>query len=430
MQTFGIYSLGCKVNSYESNAIARMFEIENYQQVDFKDKADIYIINTCTVTNTGDAKSRKVIRQAIKRNPDALVCVIGCYAQIAPKEIEAIEGVDIILGNQHKDRLLEYVKEYKVPITDVSNIFDVNDFEDFSNESVSQNQRAYLKIQEGCNKFCSYCIIPYARGNMRSRLKESVINEAKLLVKRGYNEIVLTGIHTGGYGYDLDDYNFDDLLEDILNEVSDLKRLRISSIEFNQISERTIKLIKDNDRLVNHLHIPLQAGSDEILTLMKREYTLDEYLNKINYIKQEIKDIALTTDLIVGFPNESDEMFKKTLSFIEECGFMDIHVFPYSKRNNTPAALMDNQISEDVKKDRVNKVIKLANKLNRRYVKLFINEILKVIVEAYDEDEQLYYGHSDNYIKVYFKEEAKIGSEIKVKLLENIVLTKGEIVSE
>lgn len=430
METFGIYSLGCKVNSYESNAIARMFEIENYQQVDFKDKADIYIINTCTVTNTGDAKSRKIIRQAIKRNPKGLVCVIGCYAQIAPEEIEAIEGVDIILGNQHKDRLLEYVKNFKAPIKDVSNIFEVNDFEDFSNESISQQQRAYLKIQEGCNKFCSYCIIPYARGNMRSRLKDSVINEAKLLVEKGYKEIVLTGIHTGGYGIDLDNYNFDDLLEDILKEVPDLKRLRISSIEFNQISERTIELIKNNDRLVNHLHIPLQAGSDEILSLMKREYTLEQYLNKINHIKQEIENIALTTDLIVGFPQESDEMFENTLSFIEECGFMDIHVFPYSKRSNTPAALMKGQISEEVKKDRVNKVIKLASKLNRRYVKLFINQVLNVIVEDYDEDELMYYGHSDNYIKVYFEQKAKIGSEVKVKLLENLVIAKGEIVSE
>ncbi len=430
METFGIYSLGCKVNSYESNAIARLFEIENFQQVDFKDKADIYIINTCTVTNTGDAKSRKIIRQAIKRNPDALVCVVGCYAQVAPEEIEAIEGVDIILGNQHKDRLLEYVLNFDSPVKEVSNIFAVDDYEDFKNESLTEHQRAYLKIQEGCNKFCSYCIIPYARGKMRSRLKESIIKEAKLLVSRGYNEIVLTGIHTGGYGYDLEDYNFDDLLEDILKEVPDLKRLRISSIEFNQISERMIALIKNNERLVNHLHIPLQAGSDEILSLMKRAYTSQEYLAKLNHLKQEIPDITITTDLIVGFPQEDAKMFEKTLAFIEECAFMDIHVFPYSKRSNTPAAKMSGQISEDVKKERVNQVIKLARILNRRYINRFINQELKVIVESYDEDEQMFYGHSDNYIKIYFEQEVVKGSEVRVKLIENKFIPKGVVLND
>lgn len=430
METFAIYSLGCKVNSYESNAIARMFEIENYTQVDFKDQADIYIINTCTVTNTGDAKSRKIIRQAIKRNPDALICVVGCYAQVAAEDIEAIEGVDIILGNQYKDRLLEFVKDYQTPIKEVSDIFKVEAYEDFDNESLSEHQRAYLKIQEGCNKFCSYCIIPYARGKMRSRSRKSILKEANLLVSKGYNEIVLTGIHTGGYGYDLDDYDFDDLLVDLLKEVKNLKRLRISSIEFNQITAKTIELLKNNETLVNHLHIPLQAGSDEILSLMKREYTTAEYLSKLKYLKEQIPDIAITTDLIVGFPNESDEMFTKTLAFIEECEFMDIHVFPYSKRSKTPAAMMANQISEEVKKQRVQQVIKRASLLNRRYINRFINHDLRVIVESFDEDEQLYYGHSDNYIKVYFEKEVAYGSEVKVKLLENKFIVKGEVVND
>ena len=431
MKTFAMYSLGCKVNSYESNAIARMFEAHDYFQVDFKDKADVYIINTCTVTNTGDAKSRKVIRQAIKRNPEAIVCVFGCYAQVSPDQILEIEGVDIVLGTQYRHMLVELVENHNKskPLKKVDNIFETSEFEEISLETQTSNQRAYLKIQEGCNNFCTYCIIPYARGLMRSRARDSIINEAKKLVEAGYNEIILTGIHTGGYGNDLDDYTFDDLLEDILESIPDLKRLRISSIEINQITDKTLKLLKENDRLVNHLHIPIQSGSQKILELMKRNYSKEEYTNKIKEIRKEIPEIALTTDLIVGFPYETEELFKETIETIKECDFFDIHVFPYSKRTGTPAAKMLEQVPEDIKKKRVEIIMKLASKLNSYYIHKFFGRELFVIVEGYDSKTKMYYGHSDNYIKIYFKEESEIGSMVKVKLIENLSYAVGKVVT-
>lgn len=432
MKTFAIYSLGCKVNSYESNAISRMFETHDYQQVDFKDKADVYIINTCTVTNTGDTKSRKIIRQAIRRNKEAIICAFGCYAQVSPDEILEIDGVDIVLGTQYRHLLVDLVEKHdkSKQLKKVDNIFDTKDFEEFSEATHTTNQRAYLKIQEGCNKFCTYCIIPYARGLMRSRGKESIINEANILVANGYNEIILTGIHTGGYGEDLDDYNFDDLLEDILRQVVGLKRLRISSIEINQITDRTLNLFKESKILVRHLHVPLQAGSEEILSLMKRHYTKIEYLNKINQIRNELPDIALTTDLIVGFPNETQDLFEESYNFIKQCEFFEIHAFPYSARNGTPAATMSNQVSEQDKKQRVEAIMKLSNTLQRNYIDKFLNQVLDVIVEGYSQEDNLYYGHSGNYIKIYFTGEAIIGSIVNVRLKENLFYPLGEIVNE
>ncbi|MDR1782097.1 MAG: tRNA (N(6)-L-threonylcarbamoyladenosine(37)-C(2))-methylthiotransferase MtaB [Bacilli bacterium] len=431
MKTFAIQNLGCKVNNYESNVIARMFEADNYIQVDFKDIADVYIINTCTVTNTGDAKSRKMIRQAIKRNKDAIVVAFGCYAQVSPEEIAKIDGVDIILGTNQRHLLVEKVNNHhknKQEIV-IDNIMDVKEFEEFNQTSYTHNTRAYLKIQEGCNNFCTYCIIPYARGLMRSRHKDNIINEAKALVKQGYQELVLTGIHTGGYGLDLSNYSFDDLISDILNEVKGLKRLRISSIEINQVSNTLLTIMQKDKRLVRHLHIPLQASTDEILKLMHRKYTTSEYLNRINEIKKMIPKIAITTDIIVGFPNESDELFEKGLTFIKECNFMDIHVFPYSKRKNTPAASMPNQIAENIKKERVNKVMRLAFQSNLSFIKEFVNQELEILIEEYHEDEQLYSGHSDNYIKVYVKD-AQINKLYLVKITNVVPIVKGDIINE
>ncbi|MEG0284299.1 MAG: tRNA (N(6)-L-threonylcarbamoyladenosine(37)-C(2))-methylthiotransferase MtaB [Erysipelotrichales bacterium] len=430
MKTFAMHSLGCKVNSYESNAIARMFETHDYSEVDFKEKADVYIINTCTVTNTGDSKSRKMIRQAIRRNEDAIIVVFGCYAQVSPDEVLAIDGVDIVLGTQYRHKMVELVEKHDKAkqLNLVDNIFETNEFEDFSLKTHTTNQRAYLKIQEGCDKFCTYCIIPYARGLMRSRAKDSIIDEAKKLVSDGYHELILTGIHTGGYGADLDDYDFDDLLEDILKDVKGLKRLRISSIEINQISQRTIQLFKENDVLVKHLHIPLQAGSQKILSAMKRNYTQQEYLDKIKYIRDELPGIALTTDLIVGFPGEDEELFNETYRFVDECNFFEIHVFPYSQRKGTPAATMANQVPENIKKERVESIMKLASKNSRKYINSYLGEELEVIVEGYSKDDDLSYGHTGNYIKVYFKSKYELGSIVKVKLIDNLFYPLGEVV--
>lgn len=421
MKKFAMTSLGCKVNSYESNAIASMFIAADYLQVDFKEQADVYIINTCTVTNTGDAKSRKLIRQAIKRNPEAIICVFGCYAQVSPDEILEIEGVDIVLGTQYRHQLVELVEKYdkKQPLKKVDNIFQTKEFEEFETTSYTQNQRAFLKIQEGCDKFCTYCIIPYARGLIRSRNAESIIKEAQDFVAQGYHEIVLTGIHTGGYGSDLDNYSFDDLLEDLLLKIPQLKRLRISSIEINQITDRTIELFQKYPQLVKHLHIPLQAGSDEILKLMKRDYDTQAYFEKISEIRSLLPNVAITTDLIVGFPHESDELFQQSLEFIKKANFSDMHIFPYSKRKATPAASMDNQVAENIKNIRVNDMMVLADSLKQQYYLDNIGETTSVIIEGYDQDNDESYGLSENYLKLYLKGFYEKGSYLKVNIIQD-----------
>ena len=279
MKTIAFHTLGCKVNTYESNAMLKIFNEAGYQEVDFKEIADVYVINTCTVTNTGDSKSRQMIRKAIRKNPQATVCVVGCYSQIAPEEIEQIEGVGVVLGTQHRKDIVKYVDEYLKtgkPVIKVDNVMNLKKFEDLNIDRF-KNTRAFLKIQDGCNNFCTYCIIPYARGRVRSRDKDSVLNQAKTLVANGYVEIVLTGIHTAGYGEDMDNYSFYDLLVDLV-KIDGLKRLRISSIETSQISDEIINLIGSNDIIVDHLHIPLQSGCDATLKRMNRKYTTSQYL--------------------------------------------------------------------------------------------------------------------------------------------------------
>ena len=286
MKTIAFHTLGCKVNTYESNAMLKIFNEAGYQEVDFKEIADVYVINTCTVTNTGDSKSRQMIRKAIRKNPQATVCVVGCYSQIAPEEIEQIEGIGVVLGTQHRKDIVKYVDEYLKtgkPVIKVDNVMNLKKFEDLNIDRF-KNTRAFLKIQDGCNNFCTYCIIPYARGRVRSRDKDSVLNQAKTLVANGYVEIVLTGIHTAGYGEDLDNYSFYDLLVDLV-KIDGLKRLRISSIETSQISDEIINLIGSNDIIVDHLHIPLQSGCDATLKRMNRKYTTSQYLEKINKIR-------------------------------------------------------------------------------------------------------------------------------------------------
>ena len=366
MKTIAFHTLGCKVNTYESNAMLKIFNEAGYQEVDFKEIADVYVINTCTVTNTGDSKSRQMIRKAIRKNPQATVCVVGCYSQIAPEEIEQIEGVGVVLGTQHRKDIVKYVDEYLKtgkPVIKVDNVMNLKKFEDLNIDRF-KNTRAFLKIQDGCNNFCTYCIIPYARGRVRSRDKDSVLNQAKTLVANGYVEIVLTGIHTAGYGEDLDNYSFYDLLVDLV-KIDGLKRLRISSIETSQISDEIINLIGSNDIIVDHLHIPLQSGCDATLKRMNRKYTTSQYLEKINKIRNYLPNIAFTTDVIVGFPGESDEEFEETYNFIKEVNYSELHVFPYSPRRNTPAAKMKDQVDDKIKHERVNRLLELSKELNR-----------------------------------------------------------------
>ena len=428
MKTVAFHTLGCKVNTYESNAMLKIFNDAGYQEVDFKQTADVYVINTCTVTNTGDSKSRQMIRKAIRKNPQAVICVVGCYSQIAPEEIEQIEGVGVILGTQYRKDIVKYVNEYLKNgkmIVKVDNIMKLKKFEDLNIDRF-KNTRAFLKIQDGCNNFCTYCIIPYARGRVRSRDKDSVLNQARRLVANGYVEIVLTGIHTAGYGEDLEDYSFYDLLVDLV-EIEGLKRLRISSIETSQISDEIIDLIGSNDIIVDHLHVPLQAGCDETLKRMNRKYTTAQYLEKINKIRSYLPNIAFTTDVIVGFPGETDEEFEETYNFIKEVNYSELHVCPYSPRKNTPAAKMANQVNDHLKHERTNQLLALSKELNRDFALKQIGKSLKVLFEKRVGDYLI--GHASDYLKVKVKtEEDLIGEIVNIKIDKYDGMLEGSVV--
>ncbi|MBW3113057.1 MULTISPECIES: tRNA (N(6)-L-threonylcarbamoyladenosine(37)-C(2))-methylthiotransferase MtaB [Bacillaceae] len=419
MPSVAFHTLGCKVNHYETEAIWQLFKEEGYERVEYDSIADVYVINTCTVTNTGDKKSRQVIRRAIRKNPDGVICVTGCYAQTSPAEIMAIPGVDVVVGTQDRRKMLTYIEEYKKerqPINGVTNIMKNRVYEELDVPAFTDRTRASLKIQEGCNNFCTFCIIPWARGLMRSRDPEEVINQAQQLVDAGYKEIVLTGIHTGGYGEDMKDYNLAMLLKDLEQKVKGLKRIRISSIEASQLTDEVIDVIDQSDIVVRHLHIPLQSGSNTVLKRMRRKYTMEFFAERLEKLKKALPGLAVTSDVIVGFPGESEEEFMETYNFIKEHKFSELHVFPYSKRTGTPAARMDDQIDEDIKNERVHRLIELSNQLAKEYASEFENEVLEVIPEEIYKDD-LYVGYTDNYLKVVFPAtEDMVGKLVKVKL--------------
>ena len=428
MKTVAFHTLGCKVNTYESNAMLKIFNEAGYQEVDFKQVADVYVINTCTVTNTGDSKSRQMIRKAIRKNPKATICVVGCYSQTAPEEIEKIEGVGVVLGTQYRSDIVKYVDEHLETgemVIKVDNVMNLRKFEDLNIDRF-KNTRAFLKIQDGCNNFCTYCIIPYARGRVRSRQKESVLNQAQRLVDNGYVEIVLTGIHTAGYGEDLDDYSFYELLVDLV-KIKGLKRLRISSIETSQISDEIIDLIGSNEIIVDHLHVPLQAGSDATLKRMNRKYTTAEYLEKINKIRSYLPNIAFTTDVIVGFPEKTNENFKKTYNFIKQVNYSELHVFPYSPRKNTPAAKMKDQVNDQIKHERANRLLQLSKELNHEFALKQIGKTLKVLFEKRDGEYLI--GHAGDYLKVKVKTaDNLIGEIVTIKIDKYDEILEGRVV--
>lgn len=415
---FYIYTLGCKVNSYESRIMTE--DLINAGYVEKKDNnipADIYIINTCSVTNTADSKSLKLIRQAIKKNKDAIIVVCGCLAQAKPETVN-IEGVDIVIGNKNKSKVSEYINEYvknknkKTDIYDISNV----EFETMKLNNFDKT-RAFIKIQDGCNNFCAYCIIPYTRGSVRSKPREDILNEIDHLTLNGHKEIVLTGIHTGNYGSEFDNYDFADLLNEIV-KIKKLSRIRISSIEITELNDRVLEIIKNNNVLVDHLHIPLQSGSDEILKLMNRKYDTKYFIEKINKIRKIRPDISITTDVIVGFPNETDKNFNETIETIKKVDFSKLHVFPYSKREGTKAATMEGQIKEEVKKQRVMELLKLSKELENKYMNKFIGKTLTFIPEVYKDGYLI--GHTGNYLLIKLKGcEELLHKEVSVKLMEN-----------
>ena len=423
-KTFTTYNLGCKVNAYELSAISSLLLAEGF--VEDNNNPDVVIINTCSVTATADQKSRQHIRKMQKMFPKAVIAVMGCYSQGNSDFIKNEIKPTILLGTSHRkdvvDLVLKALKEggnYTVIEENTRNF----EYEELGITSYTENVRAFLKIQDGCNNFCTYCIVPYRRGKMRSRSKENVIKEANYLVNQGYQEIVLSGIHVGGYGQDLKDCSFSSLVKELL-EIPNLKSLRISSIEESEIDEELIKLIKDKDNFAKHLHIPLQSGSNHVLKLMNRKYTREQFIEKMKKIKSLVSDVMISSDVIVGFPQESEEDFLDTYKLCEEC-FDMLHVFPYSMRSGTVAARMEGQISPDIKKQRSKALLDLSDKLYEKFTNRFIDKDVTVLVEKYDAQKGVNIGHTSNYISVEIpNKESMVGQYITVKLQKDMIVSK------
>ena len=405
----GICSLGCKVNIYESELVTNILKNNNYTVVDFEDKADIYIINTCSVTNESDKKSRKMINRAKKNNPAAIIIVMGCYSQVNAEDID----VDIVLGNKDKSKIVEIIEEYIKTKQKKKIIYDLTkvDFEKMEITNFDSHTRAFVKIQDGCNAFCSYCIIPYVRGRVRSKDPEDVIKEVTTLVEKGYKEIVLTGIHTGRYGTDINT-TLEELLNKLVN-IPNIYRIRLSSIEINEITPGIKELLKENKVMAKHLHIPLQSGSNKILKLMNRRYNKEEFLSMVDNLR-DIPDISLTTDLIVGFPNEGEEEFNETIDTLKKIGFTKIHTFPYSKRKGTPAAIMDNQVFPEEKKKRVHRILDLSNKYEHNFYESKIGKIYDGVVEVHSNGTTIV--HTSNFIAVIINDIVEEGTIVDVKI--------------
>ena len=405
----GICSLGCKVNIYESELVTNILKNNNYTVVDFEDKADIYIINTCSVTNESDKKSRKMINRAKKNNPAAIIIVMGCYSQVNAEDID----VDIVLGNKDKSKIVEIIEEYIKTKQKKKIIYDLTkvDFEKMEITNFDSHTRAFVKIQDGCNAFCSYCIIPYVRGRVRSKEPEDVIKEVTTLVEKGYKEIVLTGIHTGRYGTDINT-TLEELLNKLVN-IPNIYRIRLSSIEINEITPGIKELLKENKVMAKHLHIPLQSGSNKILKLMNRRYNKEEFLSMVDNLR-DIPDISLTTDLIVGFPNEGEEEFNETIDTLKKIGFTKIHTFPYSKRKGTPAAIMDNQVFPEEKKKRVHRILDLSNKYEHNFYESKIGKIYDGVVEVHSNGTTIV--HTSNFIPVIINDIVEEGTIVDVKI--------------
>ncbi len=399
MKTYTTISLGCKVNAYEISALIARLEELGYKED--KNNPDVAIINTCSVTSTADQKSRQHIRKLISNYPNAIVVVMGCYSQGQHKFIKDEIKADIITGTSNRDKIIDLIENFhKGEQIDICELNPrLYQYEELGITNHSENVRAYLKIQDGCDNFCAYCLIPYRRGRSRSRNHNIILEEAKSLVKNGYKEIVLTGIHVGGYGKDLQNDSFSSLVDDLLN-INDLYRLRISSIEESEIDNHLIDLINNKENLANHFHIPLQAGSDTVLKRMNRKYNKEQFLSKIKLIKEACPNVALTTDVIVGFPGETDEEFNETYEFIKECGFNMLHVFPFSSREGTLASKMKDQIDPRIKKARALKLIELSNSLWEDYTNKFVGQEVEVLIEQFDDKNGLNIGHTSNYLEV------------------------------
>ncbi len=416
---FCIKTLGCKVNTYESELIHGLFVRKGY--VYDEDNADIYVVNTCTVTNMSDRKSRQIIHGIRNNHKDSIIVVCGCYSQNAYNtgKLDDIDA-DIILGNKDKSKIVEYVEDYLKNKVAKKVFYDIMDvpFENMELVNTFDRTRAFVKIEDGCENYCTYCIIPYVRGKVRSKDHNLVIEEVTNLINNGYKEIVLTGIHTGHY---VDgNYNFANLLRNLIN-IKGLIRLRISSIEINELTDEVLDIFKNSSILVPHLHVPLQSGSDRILKEMNRKYDKKYFIDRINYIRSIKPDVSITTDVIVGFPTESEEEHIESMDTIRKIGFTKVHTFPYSDRYGTPASEMSGKIDGNVKKRRVKEIIELSSELERKFYEKFYNRQLDVLFE--EEKDGYFIGHTANFIKVKVKGNYKINEIFSVLLSsDNIII--------
>ena len=417
MPKVALTTLGCKVNQFETETMEGLFKRAGYTIVPFEERADVYVINTCSVTSLGDRKSRQIIRRAHRENERAVIAVCGCYAQVAPEEIKAIEGVRVVLGTKERAQIVGYVERAlrEDGILDgVGDIMQAHTFEDIPLYDSPQRTRAFLKIEDGCENFCSYCIIPYARGPVKSRALSHIRAEAEKLVRAGFHEIVLTGIHLGAYGRDLGgSVTLADACREVLS-VAGLRRLRLGSLESLELSPELFALIREDERFCAHLHLPLQAGSDAVLRAMNRHYDTAEFARLIEGVRREVPGIAISTDIIVGFPGETEEMFAESLAFVARLGFSRMHVFPYSRRTGTPAARMADQVPEPVKKERVHRMQALAREKTTAFEQSFLGETLRVLFET--RADGVTDGLTDNYIRVYVAEDLPSGTLAAVRL--------------
>lgn len=418
---FRIHTLGCKVNLYESEAIASQLLNEGFLKATDFENADVEIINTCTVTSTSDAKSRKLIRSIAKTNSNAVIVVMGCYSQLNPKSIESIDGVDIILGTNNRHKIPELIKEYvllKTPINIVKSSDEYKTFEELELHSLTKHTRGFIKIQDGCENFCSYCAIPYARGPIKSRDAESITLEIKNLVSLGVKEIVLAGINTGTYGKDLKGISLASLLRKIIVEVPDLYRVRLSSIELMEVTDELLDVLAEYpDKIARHLHIPLQAGADATLKRMHRKYDTKTYAKRIAEIRERLGDIAITTDCLAGFVGESEIDFECAMTFIQKMQFMMMHIFPYSRRKNTEADKMEGHLDPQLINKRAHLMQKLSQSMHKDYIARYLGKEMDVLFEQ--RKQNLWIGHTTNYLEVAIEaNESDLTNEVrKVKLL-------------
>ena len=417
MKRAASYALGCKVNQYESEAIAELFAEKGYEIVGIDEAADVYVINTCTVTNFGDKKSRQLIRKVKRQNENAVVAVVGCYAQTAPKEIMEIEGVNLVIGTKDRGQIVEMVENYHPEDgveNHVSDIMKERVFEPLSIQKLANRTRAYLKIQDGCSQYCTYCIIPYARGPIRSREPQDVLQEVRRLAGNGFQEIVLTGIHVASYGKDRKDTGLLDILRQV-HGVEGIRRIRFSSIEPNVVTEEFAKAMAELPKVCHHFHLSLQSGCDRTLQEMNRKYDTKKYRQAAVLLRKYLPQVALTTDIIVGFPGETEQDFEESYEFAKEIGFAKIHVFPYSPKKGTPAAERKDQLPNSVKSERSHKLLALSDEMSAAFLAQYIGETTEVLYEK-KLSEGTYEGHTSNYMKVH----AKSGKDIT----NSIVLTK------